>query len=154
MAIDFNKYDKQCDLEGLKKDITDAKENNGNFKEVPYGTYEVKIVKLELSESKTKKMMVKGQFKVLDGEYKGSSIFMNQLVDEGFKINIMNEFLKTLEALSEDDIYFESYVDYNDLLLDIAESIDEQGLEYLLEYSENKNGYSTWKIKEVYNSKN
>ena len=33
MAIDFSKFDKQVDLEGLKKDIEDSSSND--FKEVP-----------------------------------------------------------------------------------------------------------------------
>lgn len=150
MAIDFKKFDKAFDIDELKKDIKDAEAGNVTFKEVPLGTYEVKIVKLELSESKTEKPMVKAQFKVLEGAYKGSSIFMNQLVDEGFKIDIMNKFLKSLEAFDESEIYFESYSSYNDLLLDIAEEVEKRKLEYLLEYGENKKGYKQYTIEEVY----
>lgn len=150
MAVDFKKFDKAFDIDGLKKDIKEAESGNTTFKEVPLGTYEVKIVKLELSESKTEKPMVKAQFRVLEGEYKGSSIFMNQLVDEGFKIDIMNKFLKSLEAFDESEIYFESYSSYNDLLLDIAEEIEKHKLEYLLEYAENKKGYKQYTIEEVY----
>ena len=128
--------------------LEEAKENGGgDFKEVPTGNYEVKIEKLELKESKTNKPMVSIWFKILDGEYKNSLIFMNQLVDEGFKINIMNEFLKSLE--SDMEIYFDSFKQYNDLLLDIHECIDGK-LEYLLEYGENKKGYKTYKIKEIF----
>ena len=144
----FEKFDKTYNNEGLKKDIEEAKENGGgDFKEVPTGNYEVKIEKLELKESKTNKPMVSIWFKILDGEYKNSLIFMNQLVDEGFKINIMNEFLKSLE--SDMEIYFDSFKQYNDLLLDIHECIDGK-LEYLLEYGENKKGYKTYKIKEIF----
>lgn len=150
MAVDFKKFDKAFDIDGLKKDIKDAEAGNVSFKEVPFGTYEVKIVKLELSESKTEKPMVKAQFKVLEGEYKGSSIFMNQLVDEGFKIDIMNKFLKSLEAFDESEIYFESYSSYNDLLLDIAEEVEKRKLEYLLGYHENAKGYKQYIIEEVY----
>lgn len=150
MAIDFKKFDKAFDIDELKKDIKDAEAGNVTFKEVPLGTYEVKIVKLELSESKTEKPMVKAQFKVLEGAYKGSSIFMNQLVDEGFKIDIMNKFLKSLEAFDESEIYFESYSSYNDLLLDIAEEVEKRKLEYLLGYHENTKGYKQYTIEEVY----
>ena len=150
MAIDFKKFDKAFDIDELKKDIKDAEAGNVTFKEVPLGTYEVKIVKLELSESKTEKPMVKAQFKVLEGAYKGSSIFMNQLVDEGFKIDIMNKFLKSLEAFDESEIYFESYSSYNDLLLDIAEEVEKRKLASLLEYGEHKNGSKQYTIEAVY----
>ena len=56
MALDFSKFDKQVDLEGLKKDIEDSA--NNDFKEVPHGTYEVAITKLELKESKKGDPMV------------------------------------------------------------------------------------------------
>ena len=151
MAVDLSKFDKAFDIEGIKKDVTAAQEGNGNFKDVPTGTYEIKVVKLEVGESKeSHKPMVKGQFKVVEGEYKNSSIFMNQLIDEGFKIDIVNKFLRSLEVFDDTDIYFESFSDYNDLLLDIVEEIEKLKYEYLLEYSENDKGYKSFKIKDVY----
>lgn len=150
MAIDFKKFDKAFGAESMKEEIKEIEKNGVTFKEVPYGTYEIKVIKLEVAESKTNKPMVKGQFKVLEGEYKGSSIFMNQLIDEPFKIDIMNKFLRGLEVYDAEEIYFENYGDYNDLLLDIAEEIEKQKLEYLLKYSENNKGFSTFEIKEVY----
>lgn len=143
----FEKFDKAYDNEGLKKDINEAKENGGNYEEVPAGKYEVKIEKLELTESKTNKPMVKAQFRIVSGDHAKQCIFMNQLVDEGFKINIMNEFLKSLDSGVE--VYFDSFKQYNELILDIHEAIDGK-LEYLLDYSENKNGFKTYKIKEIF----
>ena len=143
----FEKFDNAYDNEGLKKDINEAKENGGNYEEVPAGKYEVKIEKLELTESKTNKPMVKAQFRIISGDHAKQCIFMNQLVDEGFKINIMNEFLKSLDSGIE--VYFDSFKQYNELILDIHEAIDGK-LEYLLDYSENKNGYKTFKIKEIF----
>ncbi len=150
MAIDFKKFDKEFDAEGIKKELKEIEKNGVTFKEVPLGTYEVKITKLELSVSKTNKPMVRGQFKVLEGEYKGSNIFMNQLVDEGFKVDIMNKFLKQLEVFDDEDIYFENFSSYEELILDIMEEIDTQKYEYLLEYGEDNKGFKTYKIKEKY----
>ena len=48
----FDKFDKMVDVEGLKQDAKDAAENKMEFKEVPEGRYEVKIDKMELTESK------------------------------------------------------------------------------------------------------
>ncbi|MDW0084909.1 DUF669 domain-containing protein [Clostridioides difficile] len=50
--MDFSKFDKAIDVKGLKEDIKEASENSGKFKDVPHGTYEVEINKMELSESK------------------------------------------------------------------------------------------------------
>lgn len=144
MAIDFSKFDAQVDLEGLKKDIEDSAGND--FKEVPLGKYEVAINKLELGESSKHDPMVKVWFKIVSGDYKGSLIFMNQVVTKGFQIHIVDEFLRSLE--SGLDIKFESYSQYADLLLDVFEEVSEE-FEYALEYGENK-GFNTFKILDIF----
>lgn len=142
--MDFSKFDKQVDLEGLKKDIEDSA--NNDFKEVPHGSYEVAITKLELGESKKGDPMVKVWFKIVSGEYKGSLIFMNQVITQGFQIHIVDEFLRSLDT--DIDIAFESYSQYNDLLMDIFEAVDDK-LEFALKYGENK-GFNTFEITEVF----
>ena len=143
----FEKFDKAYNNEGLKNDIEEANKNNANFEEVPVGNYEVKIEKMELKESSTHKPMVSVWFKIVNGDLKDRLIFMNQLVDEGFKLHIMNEFLRSLE--SDMEIYFDSFKQYNELILDVHECIDGK-LEYLLEYGENKKGFKTYTIKEIF----
>lgn len=144
MAIDFSKYDSRVDLEGLKKDIEDS--TSSDFKEVPLGNYEVAITKLELGESKKLDPMVKVWFKIVSGEYKGSLLFMNQVVTRGFQIHIVDEFLRSLNTPHV--VAFESYSQYNELLMDIFETIEGK-YEYNLEYGDN-NGFSTFKIVDVF----
>lgn len=145
--MDFSKFDKQVDLEGLKHDVEEAAENGGgNFKEVPLGNYEVAITKLELSESKKGDPMVKVWFKILEGEYKGSLLFMNQVITKGFQIHIVDEFLRSLET--DIEISFESYSQYNELLLDVFDAID-GNFEYGLKYGENK-GFNTFEITDIF----
>lgn len=152
MAIDYDKWEKKIDSKKFKEDIKEVEENGTQFKEVPHGTYEVRIVKLELTESKAGNIMATGQFRVLEGDYKGSSIFMNQLVDEDWKMDKFNKFLRSLEIIDDSEIYFENWRQYGDLLLDLAEEATKQKLEYLLEYKETSKGYSEYKIKEVYDA--
>ncbi len=147
MANIWEKFDKAIDVEGLQKDVQEAAENGANFREVPHGEYEVKIEKLELVESKAGDPMVTVWFRVLAGDYKGSMIFMNQVITKGFQIHIMNEFLRSLD--SGYDVEFRSYSQYGQLLMDIHEVIDEE-LEYLLKYSEGKKGFSNYEIVDVY----
>lgn len=147
MANIWEKFDKVIDVEGLQKDVQEAAENGANFREVPHGEYEVKIEKLELVESKAGDPMVTVWFKVLAGDYKGSMIFMNQVITKGFQIHIMNEFLRSLD--SGYDVEFRSYSQYGQLLMDIHEAIDGE-LEYLLKYSEGKKGFSNYEIVDVY----
>lgn len=150
--MDFSKFDKQVDLEGLKKDIAEAAENGGDYKEVPAGTYEVKITRIEIGETGQNSKapgspMVKIWFKILEGEHKNSIIFMNQVITEGFQIHIVDEFLRSLET--DVDVYFESYSQYNEVLLDVFEAINGK-FEFALEYGENSKGFKTYKITEIF----
>lgn len=161
MAYDFSKFDKQVDLEGLKNDLKEVEENGGlgDFPEVPLGTYEVKIKSMELGMSNTdkdgkikdkekeQKPMVKIQFEILTGEYKKSLLFYNQVIDNKYGLHNANELLRSLDSGVEVD--FESYTQYADMILDIAEAIDGQ-LEYAIEYGENKGGYPTFKVVEIF----
>ena len=142
--MDFSKFDKKIDLEGLKQDIADSA--NNDFKEVPLGTYEVAITKLELGESKKSDPMVKVWFKILEGEFKNSIIFMNQVVTKGFQIHIANEFLRSLGT--NIDIRFESFSQYASLIADVYEAVN-GNFEYALEYGENK-GFNTFEITEIF----
>ena len=145
--MDFSKFDKQVDLEGLKHDILDAEENGSNFREVPHGNYDVAITKLELTESKKGDPMVTCWFKILEGEFKNSLIFMNQVVTQGFQIHIVDEFLRSLGTSV--DVKFESYAQYADMILDVFEEVEEN-LEFALKYDETKKGFNTFEITDVF----
>lgn len=147
MANIWEQFDKAIDVEGLKADIAEAAENGKSFKEVPHGQYEVKIEKLELIASKAGDPMVTVWLKVVDGEYEGSMIFMNQVITRGFQIHIMNEFLRSLESGIE--IEFKNYSQYGQLLMDVHEAIDGK-YEYALVYGQNNKGFNTFEILEVY----
>ena len=150
MATIFDKWNNSIDVEGLKADIAEAdKGQKGDFDEVPVGTYECKIEKLELKESKKGDPMVSVWFKILTGDYKNSIMFMNQVILKGFQISIVNRFLKSLEAVLPEKVEFRDYRQYNDLLMDIMEAID-GNLEYLVEYKKGKNDFAVYTVKEVY----
>ena len=142
----FDKWNKEIDVKGLAEDVNNASQNSQEFEEVPHGIYEVKVDKMEIKETKKGDPMVSIWFKIVDGEYKNQRLFMNQVITQGFQIHIVNEFLRSLE--SGLDIEFVDYTQYNDLLLDVLEAIDDK-LEYAVEYADNK-GYDTFKVKEVF----
>lgn len=147
----WEKFDEKFDTKGLKDDVKEAEENGGTRREVPHGAYEVEISKMELTTSKKGDPMFTCWMKIISGEYKNSLIFMNQVVTQGFQIHIVNEFLRSLmENCSEaPEIGFETFGQYADLIMDIAELID-GNYEYQLYYGENNKGYSTFGIEEVY----
>lgn len=161
--MDFSKFDKATNIEGLKKDIEEASKNNFNYQEVPAGVYEVKVDKMELVLSNTDKdgkvkdktkeqnPMVSIWFKIIKGEFKDSIIFFNKVImgtkNDGLMIHTCNELLRSLDSGMA--ISFENYTQYAKLLLDIHECIDGE-LEYALEYGENKQGFKTYEITDVF----
>jgi len=143
----WDKFDKTIDTKALKEDAAKASEQ-GDFPEVPHGTYEVKIEKLELVESKSGKPMLSCWMNILDGQYKGQRLFMNQVMHVGFGIHKANDFLRSLDSGVE--VEFENYTQFNSMVLDIHEAID--GIsEYAVEYGEEK-GYSTFRITNVFDA--
>lgn len=144
----FEKFNSMFDIEGLKQDIENASNSGGDFKEVPEGDYEVKVVKIELGQtgekSKTPGMpMAKVWFEVLTGEYKGQKIFMNQMLTNAFGFHKMNEFLASLETGVH--VVFENFGQYADLFAQVFDAVDGKA-EYQLNYGKNAKGYSTYTI--------
>ena len=143
----FEKWNSNVDLAGLQQDIKDAQDNNKEFEAVPHGEYEVKLDKLELKATKKGDPMVSAWFTILEGKYKKSKLFMNQVVTQGFQIHIVNEFLRSMGT--DLNIEFEDYKQYADLLLDVAEFCDANNLEFAIKYEDNK-GYDKFTITEVF----
>ena len=147
MADIFEKWNESTDLKGLQDDIKDAQENNKEFEKVPHGEYEVKIDKMELKASKKGDPMVSIWFTILEGKYKKSKLFLNQVITQGFQIHIVNELLKSMGT--DLAIEFVDYKQYADLLLDVAEECDANNLEFAIKYEDNK-GYDKFTMTEVF----
>lgn len=148
----FDKWNKAIDVEGLAKDTKEVEANGGTgeYAEIPVGTYEIKIEKMELKESSKSDPMFSAWFRILHGEYENQLLFMNAVITQGFQIGNVNRFLRSLDAV--DEVEFKDYAQYNDLIMDIMEAIDEAGLEYLIEFKKNKKDFPVYTIKEVYES--
>lgn len=148
----FDKWNKNIDVEGLKEDVAEAEANggSGDYKEVPVGKYEVKIDKMELKESSKGDPMFFCQFRILQGDFSNFCLFMNQVLTQGFQIGQVNSFLRSLQVFEDDSVTFENYSQYNDLIMDVMEEVDAQGLEYLLEYKKSKKDFPIYTIKDVY----
>ncbi|MEK4715251.1 DUF669 domain-containing protein [Sporosarcina sp. FSL K6-5500] len=154
--FNWDKFDKQVDLEALQGDVKDVEENGGgDFEPLPDGQYEVSVEKLELTESKKGDPMLTIWFIILTGEYEKQRLFYNKVMQPqndkafGLQVHQNNEMLRGLWDCEKDEVQFTSFKDYADLVLDIHEDIDGQ-LEYLLEKETNKDGYDNFKIVEVF----
>lgn len=155
----FDKYASKINAEELAASQKEITENasGGDYPEVPFGTYEVKIEKMEAKLSKEKKNpMISIWFKILKGDYKGSMIFYNGVFHEDWLRHRVVDFLS---AILDDDthkaeinlILKDSNInEVNDFVMDIHEQI-EGHLEYLLVYGQ-KNGYNTYTIEEVFDA--
>ena len=143
----FEKWNSNVDLNGLQKDIKDAQENKREYEEIPHGEYEVKVDKMELKSSKKGDPMVSIWFTILEGKYKKSKLFLNQVITQGFQIHIVNELLKSMKT--DIVIEFVDYKQYAELLLDVAEECDTNNLEFAIKYEDNK-GYDKFTITEVF----
>lgn len=146
----WTKFDKEFDNEALRDEVKEAAENGGSgeYREIPTGDYEVEIEKLECTSSKKGDPMVTVWFNILEGDFEGSKIFMNQLITKGFQIHIVNEFLRSLGT--DNDVEFKTFSQYEELINKIFDDLDSDGLEYRLKYGKSKKGYPTFEIKEVY----
>lgn len=155
--MDFSQFDKQINTKELQKQIAEAEKNggNGDYPEIPKGTYMVKLEKLELgatSPAKGSRPMVRMMFRIIEGEYKKQCLFMNKTIfgtkNDANAIASAVGFIKKLEP-SEDvgPVVFQNYSQFSDLLDDIMEDIDGE-LEYEVEYDPDE--FNSISIKEVY----
>ena len=145
----WDKFDKSIDVKILAAEVMEAaKGNRTNSKTVPHDDYEVEIVKLEATESKNGDPMVTIWFRITEGEYRGYHLFMNQVITQAFQIHIVNDLLKKIVE-GNLDIEFKNYIQYENLLMDIFERISGD-VGFILSYSENDRGFSTFDIKDAF----
>lgn len=151
--MDFSAFDKQVDIEQLKNDAAEIKKNGGtgDFPELPVGIYIIKLDKLELGTTKDKRPMMRGQFSIVEGEYKKRKIFVNRVVygtknDANMIANVLS-FLESL-APSEDigPFIFTGYTALAELIMDVAEDVAD--LTYEAEYD--ADAFNPISIKEVF----
>lgn len=133
MSIDFKKFNQQFPADKMKQELKEAKENSGS--QLPDGEYTCKLEKMELGESSKGALMIKAMFRIVKGDHKKQCIFKNCVLtgtkNDGFMMVKANEFLDSLD--SGVDVTFEDWEQYNDLILDVAEAVQGDGLQYVIE---------------------
>lgn len=137
MAIDFAKWNEEFGGKAAVEEIKKAEESAKEYAELPEGTYVCKLEKLELGSSKAGKPMVKAMFRILEGSHKKQCIFYNGTTVandpqwNGFMMHNVLSFLRSLKVLDDKEVDFDgNYKNFNDLLLDIAEVAEEDGLQF------------------------
>ena len=156
MAIDFEEWNQKFGGEEAVKAVKEAKEHAGEYSELPDGKYVCKLEKLELGEYNGAPV-VNGTFRIIQGEHKKQCIFYNGYMSakdaskNGFVQHRVLEFLRSLQVLDDIDVDFDgNFAHFNDLLLDIAEAAEEDGLKFEVKKSTNSRGYKEVKIEDTF----
>jgi len=156
MVLDWDKFDKDVDLKALQSDVEEAEENGfGDFPDIPDGTYEVAVEKMELVKSKAGDPMLSIWFKIVEGKLENQRIFYNKVMQPqndrafGIQVHQNNVMLRALWDCQKDDVEFKGFADYADLIMDIHEDIDGK-FEYSLKKETNNKGYDQLEILEVF----
>ena len=140
--MDFSAFDQQVNLDQLKADADEIKKNGGtgDYPEIEAGTYHGKIEKLELGATKDNRPMMKVQFRITDDPHKNQCLFMNRVLygtkNDANMVASALGWLETLEPSEDISVTFESFSQFSELCLDIAEDVAE--LEYDVEYDPDK----------------
>lgn len=153
----FDKYASKINAEELAASQNEINQNArgaGDYPEVPVGTYEVKIEKMEAKKSQNGNPMVSIWFKILKGDFKNSMIFYSGVYHEDWMRHRVVDFLASIlddpSHKAEINLILKdsNISEVNDFVMDVHESVDGT-FEYLLDYGMSK-GYNTYTIKEVY----
>lgn len=130
--FDFDKFNAEFGGEDALKDLKEAAANE--FKPIPDGEYVCKLEKLDLGTTKDGlKPLIKGTFRIVEGEYKKQCIFVNQVFTRGFPQHKGLEFLRSLNVFDDSEIDFNGdFFDFNNLLLDIAEEVESAKITHLV----------------------
>jgi len=147
----WEQFDDNTDLAGFEEDVKEADSKSGDFEDLPHGKYEVALENIELKPTKKDgKPMIVSTFEVIAGDHNGRLIWVNQVVDSGMKMSIGLRFINDMKP--ETEIKFSKDGGMSKLAEDLNEAAGHiaDNHEFVLDFSENKKGYDTYKIEEVF----
>ena len=134
-------FDSEFNVSKLKQNLKFFETNMENRNDVPYGIYNVEVVKLSLLKSQNGHPMVDVCFKICSGRFKKRLINTNYIVSNVFGLKVCNAFLK---KISNRIIEFNSFEQYDKLLKNIMADVKNK-CDFKLEYGTAK-GFKTFKI--------
>lgn len=148
--MDFTKFDKEVNAQEMAKSIEEAKNNpQTSNKEVPAGTYIVKLEKMELGATKDGRPMFKVMCRIVEGEFKKWCLFLNRVI-YGTKndANMIASVLGWLETLGSDvEVEFKSYSQLADTILDVYEVLTDS---VELEVAYDPDNFNSISVKDVF----
>ena len=143
---DYSRFNDMIDRDAYNKQFADIEKNGGKktYEEIPEGSYEVKLARLELGPNKKNAPMVKIAYIVLKGEYKGQWIWNNYNVIYPLATHNLNELLKQMnpETVIE---WNGDFSDYADMLADVLEELGNE-VGFVLKLSKDSKGFNVLSI--------
>ena len=149
--MDMTDYNAQIkELEANKP----KEETKKEYKDPVDGEYECALMGLELGTNKAgDKLMLKGSFKILDGEFKNQRLWINKVLtgtkNDAFSVKSAIDFLNTLG--SEQEVEFTG--DFDDLgtQIDIVLA-DVKNCTFLINKVTNSNGFANLYVNDVFDN--
>lgn len=113
--------------------------------QVPFGTYKVEVEKMKVESNYLSGYAVHIVFRVVDGKSRGEYIFYQQDLNAGYQIYYATEMLHSL--CKKENIEFEGYSQFGELVSDLDTEINAARLNYVLEYKDHQSNDDLMKIK-------
>lgn len=148
--MNMDEYNNQ--LQELENNKEEKKERE--FKDPTDGEYECALLSLELGTNKAgDKLMLKGAFKILDGEFKNQRLWVNKVLtgcnNSAWCVKSAIDFLNTLG--SEQEVEFTG--DFDDLETQIQiVSADVKNCTFLVNKVTNNNGFTNLYVNDVFDN--
>ena len=142
----WDKFNKTVDTEKLTNDVREIEENGGKreYQEIPEGTYEAVLARLECCENKNDEPMVKVAFRIIKGQYKGQWTWANYNLIYGLAISNLKTLLNDMEP--EHEIEWDgNFAHFEETLINAFEELGEK-VGVVLEIGKDKKGYPTFKV--------
>ena len=118
--------------------------NNTDFEDVPAGTYEVEIEKLEMGKTKKGDEKIETWFKIVGSDYDGRFKFYNQVIKTAYTLRIAKDHF---EKLYNRNIELNSWDDLHELVPEVYSYAKDYT--YKLDY-DNSGKWATYIITEQF----
>jgi len=141
-------FNSRVNLEEIRKELATVNGNGVNREEVPSGTYEVKVEKMELRPTKKEDPMISIWFRILDGKYKNQCVFFNRVLTTGKNISVVSSFMRSFK--SDVPIEFQDFVQFNTVIQEVFESINRRKYEFALKLTKQENGFDEYEIADIF----
>ncbi len=145
----FDQFDKDFDSKALCEEVKEVEETSTAYEKVPVGEYPGYITSMGIKATKnTDEPMVVIQYKITDGQYKNRVLYINFVITKKYPIHKCNLFLRSLG--SDVEVDFKTYGEYNTMICNVFDAIDEGQFEYDLKYTLQDDKWDAYEIVNVY----